>query len=178
MTPTSGPEWRTGAVGSRDGTTIGFRQIGEGPGVVLLHGGMVASQHFAKLGEALSDQFTVSVPDRRGRGMSGPDTPNHGLGTEVEDLDALLEHTGAHNVFGLSSGAVIALQAGLELGKFRKLALYEPPLSFDGVSHTDWVPRYEREVRRGKLPSALVTVLKGTGDSVLLRWVPRGWWCN
>ncbi len=66
MRSTSGPGWSTGAVRSRDGTTIGFRRIGEGPGVVLLHGGMTASQHFTRLGEALQDEFTVYVPDRRG----------------------------------------------------------------------------------------------------------------
>ena len=33
------------SVRSRDGTTIGFRQLGAGPAIVLLHGGALASQH-------------------------------------------------------------------------------------------------------------------------------------
>jgi len=63
--------YRTDSVTS-DGTTIGYRQIGSGPGLILLHGGMQASQHYMRLATALSDAFTVYVPDRRGRGLSGP----------------------------------------------------------------------------------------------------------
>jgi pimeloyl-ACP methyl ester carboxylesterase len=59
-------------VTSKDGTKIGYRQYGAGPGVVLLHGGLQASQNFTTLAQLLSDTFTVYVPDRRGRGMSAP----------------------------------------------------------------------------------------------------------
>jgi hypothetical protein len=33
-------------VTSADGTAIGYRKIGDGSGLVLLHAGMLASQHF------------------------------------------------------------------------------------------------------------------------------------
>jgi pimeloyl-ACP methyl ester carboxylesterase len=56
---------------STDGTTIGYRRVGNGPGVVLVHGGGQASQNLMTLARALGDTFTVYVPDRRGRGMSG-----------------------------------------------------------------------------------------------------------
>jgi len=62
----------TGSVSSRDGTKIGYQQLGSGPGIILLHGGANASQSFMKIGKALSDKFTVYIPDRRGRGLSGP----------------------------------------------------------------------------------------------------------
>jgi len=48
--------------------------------------------------------------------------------TETGDLAALLDKTGSHNVFALSSGALVALQCALESSSIRKLALYEPPL--------------------------------------------------
>ena len=35
----------TGSVVSADGTRIGFRRLGRGPSVILLHGGVNASQH-------------------------------------------------------------------------------------------------------------------------------------
>jgi hypothetical protein len=38
------------------------------PGVVLLHGGVNASQHLIRLGSALAGTFTVYVPNRPGRG--------------------------------------------------------------------------------------------------------------
>ena len=100
---------------SKDGTIIGYRQLGSGPGLILVHGGMATSQHFMKLGEALSDDFTVYIPDRRGRGLSGPFGDDYSIQKEVDDLDAILNKTGAHYVFGLSSGALITLQAALNL---------------------------------------------------------------
>jgi pimeloyl-ACP methyl ester carboxylesterase len=158
---------------SRDGTIIGYRQLGNGPGVVLLHGAGQSSQNFLTLARAMADQFTLYVPDRRGRAMSGPYCEDHGLDDEVEDLEALLSETGAHYVFGLSSGAVIALQAALRIPSITMLALYEPPLETETMTQRAWVPRYERELARGDLAAALVTVLKGTADRTALRFVPR-----
>ena len=61
-----------GTVSSADGTQIGYRQLGSGPGLILLHGGVNASQHLMRLGSQLAHTFTVYIPDRRGRGLSGP----------------------------------------------------------------------------------------------------------
>jgi pimeloyl-ACP methyl ester carboxylesterase len=140
---------------------------------VLVHGGLQASQNLLSLASALSGRFTVYLPDRRGRGLSGPCRPGHGLHTETGDLQALLGHTGARNVFGLSAGAVIALETVRSSASITKLALYEPPLWFDAVSHTAWVPRYERELSAGQLPAALVTIIKGTVDRTAPRYLPR-----
>ena len=161
------------SVTSADGTTIGYRRVGEGPGVVLLHGGSQSSRNLMALARALSDRFTAYVPDRRGRGISGPYRDDHGLRQEVEDLDALLGRTQAHNVFGLSVGATIAIEAARTLPAITRLALYEPPLEFDGVTQTAWLPRYERELAAGQLAAALVTIMKGTADRTAFRLVPR-----
>ncbi len=168
------PAYTTGAVTSHDGTTIGYRQLGHGPGIVAVHGGMQAAQNFMKLAAALADTFTVYLPDRRGRGLSGPPGDHYSLKAECEDIDALLNATGTHNVFGLSSGALIALQAALTLAAIHKVALYEPPLSIDHSTPTEWVTRYDREVAQGRLGSAVVTALKGTQTAPpILRFVPR-----
>jgi pimeloyl-ACP methyl ester carboxylesterase len=162
-----------GSVTSADGTTIGYRQAGDGPGVALVHGGGQSSQNLTTLARSLSDRFTVYVPDRRGRGMSGPCREDHGLRTEIEDLDALLGHTRAHNVFGLSVGALIAIEAARTLPAIIRLALYEPPLEYDGITQTAWLPRYERELAAGRLAAALATILKGTADRTAFRLLPR-----
>lgn len=142
---------------------------GGGPKVVLLHGGMQTAQNFQKLAVELADQFTVYVPDRRGRGASGDYAPDHGLATEIRDLDGLLRETGAGNVFGLSSGATIALRAALELPAIRRLALYEPPLKFGDIDPVAWLPRFEQELAAGRTAAAFATVHNGTGD----RKIPR-----
>lgn len=143
---------------------------GGGPKVVLLHGGLQTSANFGRLASALATTFTVYVPDRRGRGRSGPVDDAYGLRSEIDDLAAVLDETGAGNVFGLSSGAVIALNAALELPRIERLALYEPPLRYGDEDPVAWRPRYEKELAAGRTAAAFVTVVKGTGD---FRYVPR-----
>ena len=167
------PSAEDSSVTSADGTTIGYRRAGDGPGVVLLHGGGQSSQNLMTLARALSDRFTVYVPDRRGRGMSGPYREDHGVRKEVEDLGALLDRTQAHNVFGLSVGALIAVEAARTLPAITRLAIYEPPQEFDGITQTAWLSRYERELAAGRLGAGLVTIMKGTADRTAFRLVPR-----
>jgi len=161
--------YSTSFVTSKDGTTIGYRQMGAGPGIILLHGGASASQSYMRLGTALSDVFTVYIPDRRGRGLSGPFGDSYGIQKEVEDLDAILKKTDAHNIFGLSSGALIALQAALNLPSIHKAALYEPPLDVDNSIMTvlSFMPRFDREIAEGKVAEATVTLLKDFGGYFL-----------
>ncbi|MET9490865.1 alpha/beta hydrolase [Nocardia sp. NPDC006630] len=162
------------SVQAPDGTRIGYRQIGEGPGLVLVHGAMMASKDFETLAGLLAADFTVYVPDRRGRGRSGPFGPGYGIRTEIDDLAALLEETGAHYVFGLSAGATVALHAARALPQITKLALYDAPLAdADGISPLGWLDRYEYEMNYGKTATAFVTVVKGTGDIGGVAKLPR-----
>jgi pimeloyl-ACP methyl ester carboxylesterase len=165
--------FHTGTVISADGTVIGYRQVGQGPSVILLHGAMLAAQDMMKLAGALSADFTVYVPDRRGRGSSGPYGEDHGIQREVEDLRALVAATGASRVFGLSAGALVALRTALATNELQRVAVYEPPLSVDGSVPLAWVPRYTRELDAGRTAAALVTILKGLGTEPLFQWTPR-----
>jgi pimeloyl-ACP methyl ester carboxylesterase len=155
------------------GTTIGYRQLGSGPGLLLLHGGMQASQHYMRLATALADAFTVYLPDRRGRGLSGPPGEPYSMAQECADVAALLEQTGAHSVFGHSAGGLIALQAALTLPSLHKVAVYEPPLSVHGSVPTSWIKRYEQEIQAGKSASAMITALKGLQLSLIFIRLPR-----
>src|SRR5258708_19434923 len=118
----------TGTVTSKDGTTIGYRQVGGGPGVVLVHGAMESGQSHLQLAQALAEAFTVTMLDRRGRGLSGPYGPAYGVHKDVEDLEAVLTKTRAHRVFWVSSGAVIAPQPALPPPPLPKDPLFDPPL--------------------------------------------------
>jgi pimeloyl-ACP methyl ester carboxylesterase len=162
----------TGSVISKDGTLIGFRQMGMGPAVILVHGGMMASQNFTELAKCLSQDFTVYVPDRRGRGMSTEGVKKYGLTRESEDMQALVQKTGAQNIFGLSSGAIIAMQTALLESSLTKVAIYEPPLPFDGRPLA-WVPAFDLYMRGGNYGAAMAAVLKGTGDKNFFSLIPQ-----
>jgi pimeloyl-ACP methyl ester carboxylesterase len=166
--------YTTGSVISSDGTRIGYRQVGHGPGVLALHGAMESAQSHMQLAEALADSFTVYLPDRRGRGLSGPYRQDHDLETDVQDMEALLNKTGAHDVVGVSSGALIWLQAALRLSAIHRAAIFEPPVPRLSSLSTDFVQRYEREIAQGRVAAALVSAMKGTqmGPSIFSA-VPR-----
>ena len=149
------------AVTSDDGTTIGYRQFGKGPGVVLLHGSMSSSYNHIQLAVALANDFTVCIPDRRGRGMSGPYREDHSVETDVDDLAAVLEATGAHSVFGCSSGAIILLEAALALPSIRRAVIFEPPVFIDGRVPTAILTRFDRAMADGNVAGALVAGMKG-----------------
>jgi len=121
-------------VRSADGTTIAYDQIGNGPAVILVDGAL-GSQAFGfmvPLATLLSPHFTVITYDRRGRGES-TDTQPFALEREIEDIEALINEAGGEAfLYGISSGAALALEATIKLGhKVKKLALYEAPYDSD-----------------------------------------------
>ncbi|MDN3354399.1 alpha/beta hydrolase [Actinomadura sp. DC4] len=162
-----------GETRSADGTVIGYRIYGDGPGLILLHGGMLAAQNFANLAGLMAAGHTVYVPDRRGRGLSGGHGDDFDVTREVEDVQALVAATGASKIFGLSSGALVTLRTALTTPALDRIALYEPPLLADDSELRGWQPRYEREVAAGRLAAALVTVLKGLRAEPMFNRIPR-----
>lgn len=170
-------DYVVGSVISKDGTTIGYRQLGRGPGLVVLHGAMESASSHMELAQALADGFTVYLPDRRGRGLSGPYRENHKTENDIEDVDALLQVTGARYVFGVSSGAIISMEAALVLDAIEQVAIFEPPLVINGSLSTEFVARYDREVSEGNVTGALVTGMLGAqmGPPFMLK-LPR--WLN
>lgn len=118
---------------SQDGTLIAYDQSGSGPAVILVDGALTYRGHWGSrpLAEALSDTFTVYTYDRRGRGESG-DTQPYAAEREIEDIAALIAASGGKAyLYGISSGAALAVRAASALGsdKVPKLAVYEPPYS-------------------------------------------------
>ncbi|MEV4533058.1 alpha/beta hydrolase [Asanoa sp. NPDC049518] len=154
-------EMTTGSVASADGTTIGYWKTGRGPAVVLLHGSMESARSHTLLARALADEFTVYLPDRRGRGLSGPHRPDHGIRTEVEDLAAVVEAAGAHLAFGVSAGGLVVLEAARRIPAIEQVAVYEPALLTDGTRHTSWLARFDEELARGDVAAAMITSMFG-----------------
>ena len=161
----------TDSVLSKDGTRIYYRQLGAGEGLVLLHGGMMYSQNLMTLAELLADDFTVFIPDRCGRGLSGTHK-SHSLIAESEDLEAVLNQTKAQNAFGLSSGAIIVLQTMLLNSTLKKIALFEPPIPVAGTNPSAWANNYNLAIANQNFGKAFISIVKGTGDSSIMKSLP------
>jgi pimeloyl-ACP methyl ester carboxylesterase len=168
-------QYTTGSVTSKDGTHIGYRQLGHGPGLVMVQGAMGTAQNFMELAQALADSFTVFLPDRRGRGLSPlPFSEDYRVQKDIEDLQALLAKTGARFIFGLSSGAIITLQAALTLPTIEKAAVYEPALFINGLP-TALMARFDREMAQGNTAAALVTAMQATQmGPAIFNAIPHG----
>lgn len=83
------------------------------------------------LAALLKSHFTVFTYDRRGRGES-TDTAPYRIDREVEDLAAVVrEAGGSAYVYGISSGAALALEAAARGVGILKLVLYEAPFIVD-----------------------------------------------
>jgi pimeloyl-ACP methyl ester carboxylesterase len=161
MTTITTAEMTTGSVVSKDGTRIGYLRVGRGPAVVLVHGSNESARSHTQLALALADSFTLFLPDRRGRGLSGPHRPEHSIRTEVEDLQAVLTGSGAQRVFGVSVSALIALEAARTQPAIRQIAAYEPALLMDTTRYTGWVGRFDQEMAKGKVAAAEITCMYG-----------------
>ena len=144
-------------VTSRDGTSIGYTRVGNGPTLLIVDGAMCYRGFGPSpaIARELSEQFTVITYDRRGRGESDNKSP-YAVEREVEDIDALISAAGeAVFVLGVSSGVALSLEAANRGSAIRKLALYEAPFIVDGAREPladDYLAQLERmiaEDRRG-----------------------------
>lgn len=129
-------------VQSADGTTIAFDKRGKGPALILVGGALeqrALDSETAQLAPLLAQHFTVFHYDRRGRGES-TDTQQYAAQREIEDIEALItEAGGSAFVFGISSGAALAMEAAIKLGdKVKKLAMYEVPYNSDEAARLAW----------------------------------------
>ncbi|MGW6937513.1 alpha/beta fold hydrolase [Streptomyces xanthophaeus] len=119
---------------SSDGTAIACEQHGDaGPAAILVGGTLMTRFRHTPLASLLAGDFSVINYDRRGRGESG-DGPVYEVQREVDDLEALIERVGGGGpvlLFGMSSGAVLALEAVAGGSAVSALALYEPPFIVD-----------------------------------------------
>jgi pimeloyl-ACP methyl ester carboxylesterase len=145
---------------SADGTEIAYTRAGSGPALVLVDGAMCyrGSSPNDDLAKELAAHFRVYTYDRRGRGESTDTTP-YAVEREVEDLGALVEAAGGSALlFGISSGAALALEAVDRGLPVTKLALYEPPFILDDTREpipAGYATRLDEALAAGKRGKAV-----------------------
>jgi pimeloyl-ACP methyl ester carboxylesterase len=153
---------------SRDGTRIAFDKAGQGPAVIFVDGALCyrASGPSAAVSELLRERFTVFTYDRRGRGDSGNTEP-YSVEREVEDLAAVMQEAGGSAMLcGVSSGAVLSLEAASRLSGVTRVALYEAPLIVDDTHPPlppDFLTRLEEAVAEDRRGDAVKMFLRLVG---------------
>ncbi|MER7202918.1 hydrolase [Streptomyces sp. CB01635] len=116
---------------SPDGTAIAYDRTGTGPAVILVSGALSAGSSMEPLAARLSGGLGAVPYDRRGRGASG-DTAPYAVAREVEDIAALIDAVGGSAaLYGMSSGAALALEAAASGLPVTRVAVYEPPFAVD-----------------------------------------------
>ena len=114
---------------SADGTEIVGRVHGEGPPLVLVHGG-IGDGEFAwdALWPHLADRFTCFLPSTRGRGLSA-DNPDHSPPRLEDDVTAFVESIGEPvYLLGWSGSGAWVLGAAERSASVAAVAAYEPGL--------------------------------------------------
>jgi pimeloyl-ACP methyl ester carboxylesterase len=163
---------------SRDGTTIGYDRIGSGPPVILIDGAL-CYRGFGpakRLAERLAEHFTVYTYDRRGRGESG-DTKPYAVDREVEDAEAVIKEAGGSAfMYGISSGAALALEVAGRSSGIVKLAVYEAPFVVDDTHPArppDYLERMEKLIAADRRSDALRMFMKTVGAPSVMVTVMR-----
>src|SRR5215467_2080245 len=94
------------------GLRIAYERTGEGPPLLLLHGGLSDSREWRRQLDALSDEFTVVAWDAPGCGQSSDPPEDFRLPAYAECLAAFIDALclGHPHVLGLSFGGGLALE--------------------------------------------------------------------
>ncbi|WP_437680970.1 alpha/beta fold hydrolase [Sorangium sp. So ce131] len=162
---------------SKDGTTLAYDVYGSGPALIYITGASCFRSFKPVLQDAkgFAKEFTVYNYDRRGRGDSG-DTPPYSIEREVDDIEAMIDAAGGKaNLYGHSSGAVLALEAALRLGdKVNRVSMYDPSYVHDEaekVAYGQLSQTVQRLLDNGKNKEAMITFLKGIGMPSIFVWL-------
>ncbi len=131
---------------SGDGTEIVGRVVGQGPAMVLVHGGIGHGDlAWEALLQHLTDQFSCYLPSTRGRGLSG-DHPDHTPPRLIEDVTAFVDSIEEPAcLLGWSGSGAWCLGAAARTQAVTAVAAFEPLVP--GVGHVD-LPRLGAAVER------------------------------
>lgn len=112
------------------GCPVVFRGFGDGPPLLLLHGGHGNWLHWVRNIDALSQRHTVWVADMPGYGASGVPAGEQTLELIVsvlaEAVDALLETDRPFDIAGFSFGGLCAATLAASRPAVRRVALLGP----------------------------------------------------
>ena len=121
---------------SKDGTRIAYLRRGSGPAIVLVQApwAQPTTTPTSLASSLRNPRYTLPIDEDAGQDLNFTIAPT--IARNVEDLEAVLEEAGGWSmVLGLSSGAMITLEAAKTLERMKRAAAYEPPFYPGGISH-------------------------------------------
>jgi pimeloyl-ACP methyl ester carboxylesterase len=165
-TPALPPMEQRGLV-TINGTSIFYAQLGKGPPVLLLHGGLANSNYWGHLLDQLPKDFFVTVMDTRGHGRSPVMSRAFSYGLFAQDVVGLLDFLKIRQVaiVGWSDGAITGLQLAMtNPDRVAKLFAFGANSSLDGLK------------TNGSRSSVFITFENRTrGEYALLSPHPEKW---
>ena len=170
-------------VTSRDGTTIAFDRIGQGPPVVLITGALSDRADKNPLADHLASDLTVLNYDRRGRGPSG-DTRPYEIDREVEDIEAVIRAAGGEaGLYGSSGGAALAMLAASAGLPVTKLVMWEPPYMPEDMptpppDHVEQLDTMVAEGRRGDAVEYFLSTVVGMPPQAVAGMRQQPFWAK
>lgn len=149
-----------------DGRTIAFRQSGDGPALVLLHGFLSDSRCWRHQLAGLSDEFRVIAWDAPGAGLSSDPPETFTTASYATCLARFLDAIGVEraHVLGLSWGGILAQEFyRLCAERFRSIVLAD--------TYAGWRGSLPESVWKDRLASCLRDA-RGSPEALVAKFTP------
>jgi pimeloyl-ACP methyl ester carboxylesterase len=160
----------------------GYREGGQGPSVVCIHGSASSSGQWRPLMERLSDRFRLIAPDLYGHGRTPPWPQHRGMyvDDEVDLLEPVFEMAGpGFHLIGHSWGGAIAMKAALRhLPRVLSLILFEPALWSLLLAHDPGCPASREIIVNRDETQRMIDAgdFAAAGEYFIDYWVTKGAW--
>ncbi len=140
-----------------DGKNLGYIKIGNGPGLLIVHGTFRQASNYLKMAEYLKANYTVYIMERRGRNESEYNG-DYTIEQANSDIDLMVKSFNIKYIFGHSFGAVNTLAYSLN-NELEKIIVFEPVKL--NLMNLSWLERFGKGLNSNNLASAFLIFLKG-----------------
>jgi pimeloyl-ACP methyl ester carboxylesterase len=109
------PEAKQSGYAPVNGIQLYYAIYGEGPPLIMLHGGLANTEYFGNQIPVFAKQYTVIAVDSRGHGRSTRDAQPYGYGLMASDVVALMDYLKIPkaSIVGWSDGGIIGIDIAM-----------------------------------------------------------------
>ncbi|HHW8757020.1 TPA: alpha/beta fold hydrolase [Salmonella enterica] len=148
-----------------NGIKIHYVEEGEGPPLLLIHGGGLTAKSWQGLAKEVSRYFRVIMPDSRGHGLTNNSQGTFSYDLMAEDMAAFVKALKLEKplVMGYSDGGMVVLKLTSRYPDLARAAIV------GGATHRFATTHYMQgmEIFYGKgMPQAEMTLIPGSGHAI------------